>query len=112
MFIIQEGLVEVVKSIHDREVRLAVRRAGEFFGEMALFEHEARMATVRAKGTARILTIDKENFLRRIHEDPSLAYRMVQMMSHRIRILSDKLARLENLLVEHEISPDGMGENE
>jgi len=37
--------------------------------------------------------VDKVTFLRRIHEDPSLAYRILQKMSHRIRELDDELAR-------------------
>jgi CRP-like cAMP-binding protein len=95
MYVIQEGQVEVVLEKDSGEVRLAVRGEGEFFGEMAIFEREVRMATVRALGQARVLTIDKKNFLRRIHEDPSLAYRIVQTMSRRIRELSAEVAQLE-----------------
>lgn len=97
MYVIQDGNVEVVLEQDGREVRLAVRGEGEFFGEMAIFEREVRMATVRAlgPGRARILSIDKRNFLRRIHEDPSLAYRIVETMSRRIRELSEEVARLK-----------------
>ena len=35
-----------------------------------------------------------KSFLRRIHEDPSLAYRMVQTMSRRIRDLDAEVVRL------------------
>jgi CRP-like cAMP-binding protein len=59
---------------------------------MAIFEREVRMATVRALGQARILTVDEKNFIRRMHEDPSLAFRLVQTMSHRIRELSTDVA--------------------
>jgi CRP-like cAMP-binding protein len=100
LYIIQSGQVEVLKEIGDKTVRLAVRGEGEFFGEMALFEHEVRMATVRALGTARILTIEKKNFLRRIHEDPSLAYHLLKNMSARIRQLSEEVTKLEKLLKE------------
>lgn len=97
MYVIQEGAVEVIIEKDGQEVLLAVRKEGEFFGEMAIFEREVRMATVRAggDGRTRILTIDKKNFLRRIHEDPSLAYRIVETMSHRIRELSEEVARLK-----------------
>jgi len=93
MYVIQEGQVEVVLEKGGKEVRLAVRGEGEFFGEMAIFEREVRMATVRALGQARVLTVDKRNFLRRIHKDPSLAYHLVQTMSHRIRELSAEVAQ-------------------
>lgn len=98
MFVIQEGQVAILKEIDNREVQLAVRGPGEFFGEFALFEQETRMATVRAVSPSRILTIDKKSFLRRIHEDPSLAYNLVKAMSGRIRQLSEEVVRLERLL--------------
>ncbi len=95
MYVIQEGQVEVIAEQGDREVQLAVRGKGELLGEMAIFEKERRSATVRAIGTVRLLTVDEKNFIRRVHEDPSLAYRMVEMMSHRIRELSTEVARLK-----------------
>ncbi|HKJ38452.1 MAG TPA: cyclic nucleotide-binding domain-containing protein, partial [Anaerolineales bacterium] len=55
---------------------------------MAIFEHEIRSATVRSLGPTRILTVDHKSFLRRIHEDPSLAYRLMEVMSNRINRLS------------------------
>ncbi len=94
MYVIQDGQVEVMMEKDGEEVRLAVQDEGDFFGEMAIFENEVRMATVRAVGQARVLTVDKKSFLRRIHEDPSLAYRLVQTMSHRIRELDEEVVRL------------------
>jgi CRP/FNR family transcriptional regulator len=95
MYVIQEGQVEVMAEKDDKEVRLMVLDTGELFGEMAIIEHEVRMATVRALGQVRVLTIDQKNFLRRIHEDPSLAWRIVQTMSRRIRELATEVARLK-----------------
>ena len=95
MFVIQEGEVEVFVEQDGKEVRLAVRGEGDFVGEMAIFEREVRSANVRAMGKARALTVDKKNFLRRVHEDPSLTFRIVQNMSHRIREMSEEVARLK-----------------
>jgi CRP-like cAMP-binding protein len=86
--------VEVVNETDRGEVQLALRGAGEFIGEMAIFESEVRSATVRALGEARVLTIDKKNLLRRIHEDPLLAFQLVQTMSKRIRELSNEVSLL------------------
>ncbi len=94
MYVIQEGLVEIIAETDHGEVRLALRGMGEFFGEMAIFEREVHMATVRAVGEARVLTIDKKNFLRRVHEDPSLAFHLMQIMSARIRELSKDVTLL------------------
>lgn len=93
MYVVQEGQVEVLLGQEGNQARVAVMGEGEFFGEMALIEREVRSATVRAFGRVRVLTVDKATFLRRIHEDPSLAYRILQKMSHRIRELDDELTR-------------------
>ena len=95
MFVIQDGLVEIVGETDQGDVRLAVRGKGDFFGEMALFEREVRSATVRAFGDARVLTIDKKNLLSRIYEDPSLAFHLLQTMSSRIRELSAELTHIQ-----------------
>ena len=95
MFVIQEGDVEVLVERDGRETVVGVAHAGDMLGEMAIFLHERRSATVRAKGRARALTVDKKNFLRRINEDPSIAFRLVETMSRRVRDLSKELARLK-----------------
>ena len=95
MFVIQQGEVEAIAEADGREMRLRKMGPNEFFGEMALFEQETRTATVRALGPTRVLTIDKKNFLGGVHEDPSLAFRIVKTMSHRIRDLTDRLADYE-----------------
>jgi len=95
MFVIQDGEVEAIIETGGKELRLRTMGPNEFFGEMALFEQEVRTATIRTLGPSRILSIDKKNFLGGIHEDPSLAYRIVQTMSHRIRDLTDRLARYQ-----------------
>jgi CRP-like cAMP-binding protein len=97
MFVIQDGEVEAIAESDGREFRLRTMGPNEFFGEMALFERETRTATIRATKPTRILSIDKKNFLGGIHEDPSLAFRIVQTMSHRIRDLTDRLARYEQI---------------
>jgi len=95
MYVVQEGQVEVYVERDGRDVRLALRGEGELIGEMAVFEREVRSASVRALGPARVLTIDKKNFMKRINEDPTLAFRMVETMSRRIRELSDEVATLK-----------------
>jgi CRP-like cAMP-binding protein len=95
MFVIQDGEVEAIAEANGKEYLLRKMGPNDFFGEMALFEKETRTATVRATKPTRLLSIDKKNFLGGIHEDPSLAFRVVKTMSHRIRDLTDRLARYE-----------------
>ncbi len=96
MYVVQQGEVEAIAETDDGELRLRTMGPTEFFGEMALFENEVRTATVRATKPTRLLTVDKKNFMRGIHEDPSLAFRVVQTMASRIRDLTDRLAHYED----------------
>ena len=84
MYVIQEGSVEVIQNISNKTMHLAYLGKGDFFGEIGMFLDGVRSATVRAMGKVRILTIDKKNFLRRIHEDPSFAYNVIKNLSERI----------------------------
>jgi len=96
MYFIQSGQVEVIRERDGKDVKLAELGQGEFFGEMALFEKGGRSATVRPLGEVRVLSVDKRLFLRKIHEDPALAFRIMQKMSLRIRELDQELANLRS----------------
>ena len=95
MYVIQDGFVEVIRTVEGQEVPVAQLGRNEFFGEMEVFDNQVRTATIRAVGFARVLSIDKKNLLSRIHEDPSLAYRMVQVMSSRVRDAGNELVQLK-----------------
>ena len=95
VYVVQAGQVDVVLNTDDDEQHLAVLGPGDFFGEMAVFEREVRSATVRARGEARVLKIDKKTLLRRITEDPLLAVKFLETLSHRIRELNARCGRLE-----------------
>ncbi len=90
MYVIQQGQAEVISNGQ----RLRLLGPGEIIGEMALFTRRPRSATVRAVSDSRVLTIDKRGFLKRVHEDPSLAFRILENMSIRIESLSDEVTSL------------------
>lgn len=92
MYVVQAGQVEVVQTGEHGEQHLAYLKAGDFFGEMAVFERELRSATVRSVGESRVLKVDKKALLRRIGEDPLLAVNLLQTLSHRIRDLNAELS--------------------
>jgi CRP-like cAMP-binding protein len=96
MYVVQKGRVDVVTQSGNREIVLRSLARNDFFGEMALFERDLRTSTARAVGEARIWTVDRRTFLRGISEDPSLALRMVRIMSHRIKDLTARLTAYEN----------------
>jgi len=85
LFVIQEGKVGVFHHNGEKEIKLTELGQTDFFGEMGLFEKDVRSCTVRAIGDAKVLTIDKKNFYKTIQQDPSLAYRLLEKMSKRLR---------------------------
>ena len=91
MYIILTGKVKVIKERDGVETTLATLEEGEFFGEMSLFDNNPRSATVKALGNIKLLEINQKNFLKKISRDPSLAFRMLEKMSQRIRKTDDKI---------------------
>ncbi len=98
MYVIQDGEVEILAEADGTVALLRVAGPNEVLGEMAIFERRRRSATVRARTRARVLTLDKRNFMRRINEDPSLAFHIVETMSRRVRELSQEVVELKAAL--------------
>lgn len=98
MYVVQAGQVEIFLEKDNLEVPLRLCREGEFLGEMTLFGSGMRSYSARSKKNTRLLTIDNKVFLRRVQEDPTIAFRLVQELSGRIRELDADVAVL-NLAV-------------
>ncbi|OGO39857.1 MAG: hypothetical protein A2147_04450 [Chloroflexi bacterium RBG_16_57_8] len=96
MYVILSGQAEVMRSTDGEDVRLAVLGKGDIVGEMSIFQKERRSATVRALTDMRIMTVDRKIFLKRVHEDPSFVFPILQKMSQRIRDLNAELAQLKS----------------
>ncbi len=96
MFIIQEGRVKITKRIRSMETILAELDKGDFFGEMAILEKEARSATATAATDVRLLVIDEKTFESTIRTSPDVAIRIMRKMAERIR---DADHRIENLFI-------------
>ena len=94
MYIIQSGKAVVFQQKEEKEFRLAELKEGDFFGEMSIFTSESRSATVRAKGDAIVLTVDKENLLSKIQKEPTLAFRIIQQMSTRVSNLNSRYGQI------------------
>jgi len=92
MFVVQSGKVDVIKKGPLGELKLGTLTKGKIFGEMALFDHKPRSATVRAVGEAVVLSIDKKGFFAKASTDPTLAFNILEGMSERIRDLDRELS--------------------
>ena len=71
-YLILRGQVEVLADGPTGEVRLALLRDGDYFGEMALVEAIPRTATVRARTATMVLSIERDQFLDLLERLPRL----------------------------------------
>lgn len=73
MFLILQGEVRVRMLINGRESTLATLGAGDFFGEISLFDHGPRSADVVANEDSILLRISASSFQKVVEEAPDLA---------------------------------------
>lgn len=85
MYLIVEGLVEVVKGRGVEEMVLARRGRGDLFGEMGLIEARPRFATIRALKPTRLLQFFEHNLRSVLAQQPLLLKRLIRVVSARLR---------------------------
>lgn len=85
LYLIVEGLVEVVKGRAAAEMEIARRGPGDFFGEMGFVEDSPRFATVRALEPTRALEFSEHDMRAALAGQPLLLYNTLRMLSGRLR---------------------------
>lgn len=73
MYLILEGELRVRQMIGGKETVLVTMLAGEFFGDISLFDHGPRSADVVANHNSVLLKVSATNFQRLTQEAPALA---------------------------------------
>ncbi len=73
MYLILEGELRVRQMIGGKETVLVTLLAGEFFGDISLFDHGPRSADVVANSPSVLLKVSATNFQRLVREAPELA---------------------------------------
>lgn len=96
-YVVREGQIEIIKSSGGQEVFLALRQAGEFFGEMSLLDSAPRMATARARTPVSLVAIPREQFDYLIATSPSAARAMLHTVMSRLRSSSILLRQSEKM---------------
>jgi CRP-like cAMP-binding protein len=98
MYFILEGELRVRVKVADKEIILATLGIGEFFGDMALFDHGPRSADVVANVDSVVLRITAAAFDRLTREAPALATPFLQAtartLAARIRADNKRLGQV------------------
>jgi len=92
LFIIQRGSVTIAKIVDNNEVLLALLKAGDIFGEMALLEAKPRVANAVAHEDCQVMTINRANFQYMIKTQPQLIARLTTLLAERIWFIYKQLA--------------------
>jgi len=79
-FVLLEGEAEVAR----KGKKLATRRAGEFFGEIALVSNLPRIATVKTRKPVRALVIRDVDFRALLQRTPAIAVKVLQAVADRL----------------------------
>ena len=98
MYLIISGEVSVIKDAGEtgrEEIELARIGAGDYFGEMALFEDAVRSATIRTAEESRFLILHKQEFTEIVREYPQIALHICKALSERLRSLHAKVQGLD-----------------
>ena len=86
-YFILEGKVKiVVNSAHDgREHILGILKSGDLFGEMSLIDGMPRSATAIAVEETKVVTIQRDEFMRVLSDTPGIALKMLSVLTRRLR---------------------------
>ena len=84
-YVIVDGTAKVVKGKIVTARREAELGPGDFFGELALLDGEARAATVIASSPLRTIRIERAAFRHLLREEPDLALKVLEGMARRTR---------------------------
>src|SRR5437899_5608459 len=98
MFVVRKGTSIISKVVSGNvEQVLARAEAGDFFGEMSLFDRSPRSATISAETDVALLVLDPENLKRLTGENPGAAAAFFHAL---VLVFIERLRESGNLVAE------------
>lgn len=92
MYLIEGGRVRIhLLDAEGDDVTLAELGDGDFFGEMALLDHEPRSASATVTADADLGILSREDFLSFVRSNPDVALHMMSAITQRLRRTDDLL---------------------
>jgi CRP-like cAMP-binding protein len=84
MYVVQTGLIQILKKIGSDMRPLATLGRGEFIGEMAILNGKPRTATAVVVENARCLVIDAATLEQMVSNNAEIAVRLVKKLARRL----------------------------
>ena len=117
-YLIKGSVTVLIEDEEGREIVLAYLNAGDFFGEMGLFdEKQGRSAWVRARTECELAEISYARFRQLAEEDGTILFALATQMATRLRATSRKVGdlafldvtgRIARILLDLTKQPDAM----
>jgi CRP-like cAMP-binding protein len=90
-FVIIQGVVKVVRTVHGRQHLVHVEGEGGTLGDVALFEGRPYPATAIAQSPTTCLAVTRDGLLAAIRQDPELALSLLARLAARVRHVIGRL---------------------
>jgi len=100
MYFVVEGRIKIYTGTPPRIKGLAMFEAGDFFGEMGLYDDKPRAASAMAQEVSRLLVLRKADFCELIAEYPEVALGIMKELNQRLRATNLKLTSVEGKLLD------------
>lgn len=93
LFVVVSGRIAMVnRSVDGRESVVALMEKGDLFGEMPLFDGLARSTDGRALESSEVIAIPYAPLRKLYADDPTLLWRVVELLAVRLRVMDGVLA--------------------
>ncbi len=93
LFVVLSGRIAIGRRSSDgRESLVALMQPGDLFGEMPLFDDEARSASARALERSELVRVPFEVVRRELEDRPALLWHVVSLFARRLRAADDAIA--------------------
>lgn len=105
LYLVISGVVQIFQDNHARDVILAIFRDGDYFGEMALLQHEkVRSASARTIEKTNLCILKKQHFIALLTERPEIWISIMGTTLDRLRDANQLIMELTILDVRTRIA--------
>ncbi len=93
-YLVRSGDLRVTREHSDgRAIALATLSSGDIFGELAMFDGEARSASVETLSDSELLALPATDFRSLLADHPEIAVKLIAALTRRIRETNERVSR-------------------
>ena len=103
-YCIKKGRVKVfLSSENGMEKTITIVEQG-ILGEAAFFDHMPRVSSAKALVKTELIAINRNGLIKSFSQDPDLAVHLLELMAHRVRLLSEQVDNMTFLQADQRIA--------